>query len=251
MKFAKLDKTRKVVCVRRSTAGVVDKSHFVPARIGRAERRDPNLVIRLLEPLVLERRRQRLRGVLEQRLSSVQVVFDAPHDPHNGAAVIRTCEAFGVQFVHVIERRERFLAAPSVARGAEKWIDLRAWKTAGAATDLLREAGFELVGTHPEGELSPADLSAIPRLALVLGNERDGIAEDLAGACVRRARVPMRGFVESLNVSVTAAILLSHATEGREGDLAPEDRRRLYARGLYFSVEKAERVLAGAGIEES
>ena len=53
----------------------------------------------------------------------------------------------------------------------------------------------------------------------------------------------MRGFVESLNVSVSAAILLAHATVGREGDLSPEDRLRLYARGLYFTVEKADEVL--------
>jgi tRNA (guanosine-2'-O-)-methyltransferase len=107
---------------------------------------------------------------------------------------------------------------------------------------------MELVSTHPEGELLPKDLAAIPRVALVFGNERDGIAHDLARACKRSVRVPMRGFIESLNVSVTAAILLAAATEGRPGDLDPETQRRLYARGLYYTVDKADEVLAGAGI---
>ncbi len=226
---------------------MVPGTHLVPARIARAERHDPEEVIRLLEPLVLERRRERLAAVIEQRLATVQVVFDAPHDPHNGAAVVRSCEAFGVQFVHVVERSEAFLAAPSVARGAEKWVDLRRWKSAADAIAALREAELELVGAHPDGELLPSDLARIPRLALVLGNEHDGIAADLAAACTRRVRVPMRGFVESLNVSVSAAILLAQATVGRTGDLPPEDRRRLYARGLYFSVDRADEVLKDLG----
>lgn len=233
--------------MRRSTPGVVPATHLVPARIARAERHDPAKVVRLLEPLVLERRRERLRQVIDARLSSVQVVFDAPHDPHNGAAVVRSCEAFGVQYVHVIERKESFLAAASVARGAEKWVDLRRYKSASDAVAALRGQDLELVGAHPDGELAPRDLASIPRLALVLGNERDGIAEDLATACTRRVRVPMRGFVESLNVSVSAAILLSQATAGRPGDLSEEDRLRLYARGLFFTVERADEILRDAG----
>jgi tRNA (guanosine-2'-O-)-methyltransferase len=202
--------------------------------------------VRVLEPLVTDRRRQRIRDVIEARLASVRVVFDAPHDPHNGAAIVRSCEAFGVQRLHVIERRERFLAAASVARGAEKWVDVVCHQDAASAVNALRSAGFELVGAHPEGELSPSDLALLPRLALVVGNEREGIGADLTGACTRRVRVPMRGFVESLNVSVTAAILLCQATQGRRGDLEEDAKLRIYARGLYFSVEHADEILTAS-----
>lgn len=229
--------------MRRHTPGVVPGTHLVPARIARAERHEPERVIALLEPLVLGRRRERLKRVIDRRLATVQVLLDAPHDPHNGAAVVRSCEAFGVQFVNVVERREAFLAAPSVSRGSEKWVDLRRFADARDAVAAARAEGLELVGAHPEGELAPEDLRRVPRLALVLGNEHDGIAQDLAAACVRRVRVPMRGFVESLNVSVSAAILLSCATAGRAGDLSEADRRRLYARGLYFTVDRADEVL--------
>jgi tRNA (guanosine-2'-O-)-methyltransferase len=221
---------------------------MLAARIARAEAEDAEKVIRALEPLVLDRRRERLLAVIEQRLESVSVLFDAPHDPHNGAAVLRSCEAFGVQFVHVIERTEHFLAAPSVAKGSQKWVDLLCHKTPAAAVLAAREMDLELVSTHPAGELLPKDLASIPRLALVLGNERDGITDDLARACSRSVRVPMRGFIESLNVSVTAAILLSAATAGRAGDLDHATRRRLYARGLYYTVDKADDVLSAAGL---
>lgn len=229
--------------MRRTTAGVIPGKELLPALIARVERHDPRRVVRLLEPLVLDRRAERLRSVIDQRLASVQVVFDAPHDPHNGAAVIRTCEAFGVQFVHVVERKERFLSATSVSRGSEKWVDVQRWPNVPDVVTELRAQGLELVAAHPDGELAPHDLAAIPRFALVLGNERDGIADELAAACEKRVKVPMRGFIESLNVSVTAAVLLAQATYGRKGDLSEDDRIRMYARGLYLTVEKADEVL--------
>jgi tRNA (guanosine-2'-O-)-methyltransferase len=101
------------------------------------------------------------------------------------------------------------------------------------------------VATHPEGELVPEDLASIPKVALVLGNERVGIAPDVRAACTRAVRVPMSGFVESLNVSVTTAILLFAATRGRKGDLDEATRRFLYARGLLLTVPRAEERLEG------
>ncbi len=228
--------------MRRRTKGVIGRERLVPKRIAALERRDPERVIELLEPLALERRRERILEVINRRLDSVTVIFDAPHDPHNGAAVLRTCEAFGIQTLHVVERREPFLAAGSVARSAEKWVDVEAHTGAQSAIAAARKKDMILIGAHPEGELLPADLANIPRFALVLGNERDGITEELLRACDKRVRVPMRGFVESLNVSVTAAILLSHMGD-RAGDLPAEERRRLYARALYFSVQKSDSVL--------
>jgi len=229
--------------MRRRSYGVVTGDHIVPARIALAEQHDPERVISLLEAMVLERRRERLLEVINARLSSVQVVFDAPHDPHNGAAVVRSCEAFGVQYVNVVERYEPFVLASSVCRGSEKWVDVHRWQKAEDVVAKMRAEGYELIGASADGDLAPADLAHVPKLAIILGNERDGITGDLVEACSRRVRVPMRGFVESLNVSVSAAILLSHATPGRTGDLSEEDRLRLYARGLYFTVQKADEVL--------
>jgi tRNA (guanosine-2'-O-)-methyltransferase len=234
--------------MRRRTPGVLSAAELLDPRIVREENARAAEIVRVLEPLATERRRVRVREVIAQRLACVAVLFDAPHDPHNGAAVIRSCEAFGVQSLHVVERAERFLAAASVARSAEQWVDVVCHPTADEAVDAVTRSGMEMVAAHPDGELMPEDLATIPRVALVLGNERDGIAEDLAARCARRVRVPMRGFVESLNVSVTAAILLASATRGREGDLDEAARVRLYARGLYYSVPRAGEVLEELGI---
>jgi len=234
--------------MRRSTPGVVGAEQLMDARIARAEARDPARIIEVLEPLVGDARRARLLEVIERRLASVAVVFDGPYDPHNGAAILRSCEAFGVQQLHVVERPGTpFAAARTVTRGAEKWLDVTCHADAASLLAWSQAAAMPLVGAHPEGELSPEDLRELPRVAIVLGNEREGIRPAVAAACQARVRVPMRGFVESLNVSVTAAILLHAATRGRAGDLDPVSRRRLYARGLYLSVTRAEDLLEAAG----
>jgi tRNA (guanosine-2'-O-)-methyltransferase len=226
--------------------GVVSADGIVSNTIARAEAHDPDKVVRILEPLVNAERRARLHAVIANRLASVSVVFEAPHDPHNGAAVVRSCEGFGVSTLHVVESREAFLVATSVARSAEKWVDVRCHSTPAAAVQAVRAAGMELVAARADGEMLPNELAFIERVALVLGNERDGIGNELGAACKRSVRVPMRGFVESLNVSVTAAILLSAATTGRRGDLDELSRRRLYARGLYFSLTRAEDLLSAS-----
>src|SRR6187455_2876569 len=196
-------------------------------------------VIEVLEPLVGERRRARLQGVIASRIGSVTVLMDAPHDPHNGAAVMRSCDAFGLPTVHVVARVESFMIARRITKGTERWLEVHDHKTPEAAARHLLERGFELVATHPQGELTPPDLAHIPRLALLLGNEHDGICEPLLRHAKRAVRIPMRGFVESLNVSVAAAVLLSAATHGRPGDLPHAEKRRLYARALFRSVPRA------------
>jgi len=203
-------------------------------------------VIATLEPLVNELRRERLRRVIAGRLQSLTLLMDAPHDPHNGAAVMRSCDAFGVQELHVVARREPFLIARRVTQGAERWVDLITYQTAAQAIGVLQARGFELIACHARGELPPNDLADIARLALVVGNEHDGICEALARAARRSVRIPMRGFVESLNVSVSAAVLLAAATRDRPGDLSAGEKRLLYARWLHHSLPRAADILLAA-----
>lgn len=207
---------------------------------------DAEAVIELLEPFCTDERRRRLSEVVAGRLASVTLVMDAPHDPHNGAAVMRSCDAFGVQELHVVERMEAFAAKTAVAKGTERWVDIRHHATAADAIRALE--GFTLVATHPEGELTPGELARLPKVALVMGNEHDGICAELRQACAHGVRIPMRGFVESLNVSVSAATLLAFATSGRPGDLSPESARRLYARWLALTIPRSLDILEARGI---
>ncbi len=210
---------------------------------------DRDAVIAALEPFITDARRARLKGVFASRIGSVRVLCDRLYDPHNGAAVLRSCEAFGVGVMHAVERpTQRFVASRAVSRGAERWVEVRTASTPAEAAGQLEADGFELVATHPAGTLEPSDLARIPKLCLVMGNERDGIGPELTARCARSVRIPMRGFVESLNLSVTNAILLSHATAGRAGDLPDNEQRDLYARALVLSLSHAPEYLAAAGI---
>jgi tRNA (guanosine-2'-O-)-methyltransferase len=230
--------------MRRRSDCVVLPTPASEVREAWSEAWEPGRVIAALEPFVSEARKARLLAVIAERLSSVTVLMDAPHDPHNGAAVLRSCDAFGIQELHVVPRSEPFAISNTVTRGSEKWVDFLVHGSVADAVASLRGRGFELVASHPQGGLLPSDLAKLPKVALVLGNERDGIRDELERAATRTVRVPMRGFVESLNMSVSASILLAGATEGRPGDLNDEQRTLLYARGLYRSLPHAADVLA-------
>ena len=230
--------------MKRRTAGVL-----IGGEVSAEEPAFPtDEVVAALEPFVTDARRARIRQVLSQRLQSVTVVIDALHDPHNGAAIVRSCDAFGVQTLHAIERNEALAVSATVAKGSQKWIEVTRHASGQACVMALRASGHELLATHPDGELTPEDLARIPRVALLLGNERDGIAPELRAACTRAVRVPMVGFVESLNVSVTAAILLYAATRGRSGDLDAGRLQALYAHALWLSVPRAAEVVAARAV---
>jgi tRNA (guanosine-2'-O-)-methyltransferase len=206
----------------------------------------PEGVIETLEPLSVDARRARLWSVIKNRIGNVTLLMDAPHDPHNAAAILRSCDAFGIPRVHLLPREEDFAVGRTVAKGAERWIEVVPHTSPEQALASLHDQGFTTVATHPEGNLAPEDLATLPRVALILGNEHDGIRDALHAGARESVRIPMRGFVESFNVSVAAAILLYAATRGRAGDLSEAEQARLYARALVRSVPRALAVLDGS-----
>jgi tRNA (guanosine-2'-O-)-methyltransferase len=172
--------------------------------------------------------------------------MDAPHDPHNAAAVLRSCDGLGIPRVHLVPREEDFAVGRTVSKGAERWIEVIRHRTPQAALEALHEQGFTTVATHPEGNLEPHDLANLPKVAIILGNEHDGLRDALHQGAQNSVRIPMRGFVESFNVSVAGAVLLYAATRGRSGDLSESEQARLYARALVRSVPRALEVLSAA-----
>lgn len=230
--------------MRRATHTAFQPPGFVAGAVPWGDDWTAAGVIVALEPLAFPRRVERIRSVFAARLKSVTVVMDAPHDPHNGAAILRSCEAFGVQSIHVVERLEPFLVARTVSQGTERWVDIVRHRDAGHALTNLRRQDFSLVVAHPTGDMLPEDLGRVDRAALVMGNERDGVCDELTRAADHTVRVPMRGFVESLNVSVTTALLLAAAVRDRPGDLAAGEQEYLVARALVATVPRAREVLA-------
>lgn len=237
--------------MRRSTADVDQAARLRPiaqavARLAASEI-EPRIAA--LEPFATPARRARLEENIARRVQGVTVVLDAFHDPHNGAAIVRTADSFGIQTVHAIERYQSFLAARSVARGSERWVDVVGHRDVSALERALPRDHVEWIAATADGELVPEDLAKLERpFALVIGSERDGLGADLSARCSRSVRVPMRGYAESLNVSVTTGILLYEAMRGRGGDMPEETRRRLYLRGLVQSLERAHDLLEAAGV---
>src|SRR4029453_2792260 len=122
-------------------------------------------VIEKLEPLVLERRRARFAQVIAGRLGSVTLLLDELSDPHNRAAIVRSCDAFGVQELHSVQPARDFSVHHGGAAGPERWGAVNPPLDASSAARHLAERGFELIQTPPSGELTPNDLAHVPRLA--------------------------------------------------------------------------------------
>ena len=161
----------------------------------------------------------RLEEVLALRTRHLTVVLENLCDSHNLSAVLRSADAFGVQEVHVVDAEGDFAIARKVSQGAHKWLDIVVHSGPSASADCaraLKGRGFALAaatlapGAVPLGQV---DLSG--RLAFVFGNEHEGLTGDMAQACDSAYVIPMLGFVQSFNVSVSAAITLQHARSAR------------------------------------
>lgn len=194
-----------------------------------------------LQPYLTEARRARIEAVLDGRMGSVHVAIEAPSDPHNAAAVVRTCEALGVLDVHVIAAEARALHARAVTQGSFHWVRTHeharlepfvAW-----ARGRVRLYGACMDGAEPVTRL-PVD----EPLCLVLGNEQRGLSPAARRACDALFHVPMVGMSESLNLSVAAAISLFEVLRrkraaGPHGDLDPAARASLRACYYLGSVD--------------
>jgi tRNA (guanosine-2'-O-)-methyltransferase len=205
--------------------------------------RPAEVVIAALSPVVTTERLQRIKQVVEARTDNLAVVLDRIADPHNASAVLRSAEAFGVQNVHAIVGEQSFLAARGVAKGTERWLDVARYQSALECARRLKAEGHEIYVAAMGGRASLDDLKRIPKLAVAFGNEHRGVSEDLREVADGTFSIPMRGFVESLNVSVAAAITMQTLTDGRRPGLDPTRRRELLARFLMNSVRNADRVI--------
>jgi tRNA (guanosine-2'-O-)-methyltransferase len=160
------------------------------------------------------------------------------------AAVLRSADAFGVQEVHVLAAPEAFLASKRIAQGTERWIDVVEHESPSACVRALRQRGHKVYVAAMDGTVTPDELAREDRVAIVFGNEHAGVSDAMRALADGTYTIPMRGFVQSLNVSVAAAITLYGATRGRTGDLSPAERELLHARYLLASVPRAEALLA-------
>lgn len=209
----------------------------------------PAVVLEQLSAMMSDARLQRFDQVLDQRLQSVRLVLDDLHDPHNIAAVLRSAEALGVQFVDILELGQRMRVGRKPARSSERWLSLRWHQRAAHGLGELAVQGYEIWGA----DVGPGsvDIAEIPNdrpVAIVMGSEKRGLGKMTKRYLDGRFRVPMFGFVESFNVSVATALALSQVCGRRRdflqqpGDLSEANRQALRTQWILRSVREPKRV---------
>ena len=178
-----------------------------------------------------------LRKTVGMRTRYMTVLAENMYHGQNAAALIRHCEAFGVQEMHTVEALCSFEPNPDIARGAERWVDVRQHPSTAEAIAALRGAGYRIVATTPHREDVTPETFDVARgpFALVFGTEHAGISDEVIASADEFLRIPMCGMVESLNVSASAAILIYMLSE----------RIRLTVDGWRMTLAEQAEVLDG------
>jgi tRNA (guanosine-2'-O-)-methyltransferase len=165
-----------------------------------------------------ERRTNKIRSVIEARQPSLKIVIENIHDPHNVSAIFRTCDAAGIPKVSLLYNIESF---PKIGKkssaSAFKWVEREKFKSVEKCYDNLRKDGFKIYASDiSDDAINLYDLDLCKKVAIVIGNEHRGISDEAAKSADERFIVPMYGMVQSLNVSVSAAIIIYEALRQRK-----------------------------------
>ncbi|HSW74051.1 MAG TPA: RNA methyltransferase [Candidatus Limnocylindria bacterium] len=167
-----------------------------------------------LSQFVTDHKLHAMHRVLAERTRHITVVLEDVFQPCNASAVVRSAECFGVQEVHVIEGRNRFRVEGGVAMGAAKWLDIHRYTAMQECLDNLKKRGYLLVATVPPGQNTYAlpDFPIDTKFALMFGTELTGLGESALAQADALVTIPMVGFTESFNISVSAALCLYQVT---------------------------------------
>lgn len=167
----------------------------------------------LLSAFISENKRGLFDTIATQRTRHVTAVLEDIYQSQNASAVLRTCDLLGVQDVHVIEERNTYRVDEQVALGSSKWIDIHKYRdqedNTRACIDALRSKGYRIIATSPRGDaFTPSNIDLQQPIAICFGTELTGLSDTLLDAADAHLRIPMYGFTESYNISVSAAITL-------------------------------------------
>lgn len=159
---------------------------------------------------------QRIRAILERRQVDLTVLLENVHKPHNFAAVLRTADAVGLYRAHAVVPDRGLRTSLVSASGADKWVGVELHQTTREALAALRKSGSKILAAHPTPDAADYRSVDFTRpTAIVFGQELDGLSDEALAAADSKIRIPMAGFVASLNVSVAAAVILFEAMRQR------------------------------------
>jgi len=206
-----------------------------------------------LSHYLTENRKKLFDRVIQYRTRYITVVLEDIYQPHNASAVLRSADLTGVQDIHIIENRNRYQVNPEVAMGSSKWLHLIKYNqeenNTPAAYEALRKAGYRIVATTPhKHDQTLNEIALDKKTALVFGTELNGLSSYAIDHADEYLRIPMYGFTESYNISVSAALTLFTLTEKlRKSDIAwqmPEEEK------LDIKIEWAKRTIKHADLFE-
>ncbi len=174
-----------------------------------------------LENILTDNRKERFLNVLQNRTKHFTVVVEDVFQMHNASAVMRSCEVFGIQELNVIEQRFGKSIDKEIAMGAQKWVDINKFDNVTNCIDSLKSQGYQIIATTPhENDCLLEDFDISKPSALFFGTERDGLSEEVLQKADGFLKIPMVGFTESLNISVSAAIIIQNLTNRlRQSDI--------------------------------
>lgn len=207
-------------------------------------------VVAYLEQFVTEERQARLTEILANRTRHVTVVLEDLFQTQNISAVLRTCDCYGVQDVHVIKHRNEFEVHKDISIGADKWLSIHQYPQSEHnvkdCIDRLHEQGYWVAATLPdEQKRTIFDLPVERKTAFLFGTELTGLSDEAIRYADGNVLIPMYGFTESFNISNSAAIILSHFSERMrhseaQWQLPAVEKEELYFEWLQKSVKNPD-----------
>jgi len=210
-------------------------------------------LIKYLEGFVSERRKQRLKEVLEERTRYMAIVLEDVYQGHNASAVLRSCDCFGMQDVYFIENRNKFKINEEVSLGSTQWLSIKKYNEEENNTvrclNELKSKGYRIVATTPhKNDQTIAELDVTKPFALVFGTELEGISQTVFEMADEFVKIPMHGFTESFNISVCAALCMYELStrirkEKISYHLSGKEKEEIYLEWLKASVNKSDLIL--------
>lgn len=193
--------------------------------------------------MIVPERLKRMYDVLNERTRYITVLTEAVDDPHNQAAVLRSAEAFGLQDVYVVTGEAPFQPNPFVTRNADKWLTIHQKCDIQTAIDELKASGYQVLASFlGEGTISLYEIDVSRPTALLFGNEHSGVSAEAIHLADGTFMIPMRGFVQSFNISVAAALTLYDVTErarrqaGKAYYLPFAEKKALYEKWMWQTL---------------
>ncbi|WP_242203688.1 TrmH family RNA methyltransferase [Aestuariivivens insulae] len=170
-------------------------------------------LLEYIESYLTPSRRVKFEKVLSQRTKHFAVAIEDVYQLHNTSAVIRSCDVFGVQEVNIIEEINTKRIDREIAMGAQKWVDINRYNTVKDCIKDLKQQGYQIVATTPHtNDCELHDFDVTQKSCFFFGRETEGLSDTVLNEADCFLKIPMVGFTESLNISVSAAIILQHVT---------------------------------------